>query len=194
MASEPVQPADPVLAQPWEKNYKVVEVDDVCTVKKLYLKTSPLSISWTHGLSESTESYYQLAAINTSKENGKFYLFVANSKISAFEELNTTKESADVITFKVTKDFRYGQKEEISKEENPKDKGKNVPVNRFLVYQLNDSNHDKIFQRRFVKASWEKWRNMLSGFMEGVPSVKEGYAFLDSTLGKYVGDKLEKFK
>lgn len=77
-------------------------------------------------------------------EKSKFYLFVAESKISAFEELNTTKESVDVITFKVNKDFRCGQ----TKEESPKDKDKMVPVNRFLVYQPNDSDHDGIFQVR----------------------------------------------
>lgn len=74
-------------------------------------------------------------------ENAKFYLFVAESKIPAFEALNSTKESADVITFKVTKDFRYGQTEE-------KFDDKKVSLNRFLVYQVNDSSHDSIFQVR----------------------------------------------
>lgn len=70
MASKPVQAPvkiGPALTETWQNSYEVVEVDDVCTVKKSYLTTSKLTITWVHRLFQLTEDYYQLAAINISK-------------------------------------------------------------------------------------------------------------------------------
>lgn len=76
-------------------------------------------------------------------DNTQFYLFVAESKLRDFENLNTTKESGHVITFKVTKDFLYGEKKD-----KPKGASEKVSQNRFLVYQVDDSIHNGIYQVR----------------------------------------------
>ncbi|KAJ5637680.1 hypothetical protein N7490_007559 [Penicillium lividum] len=138
------QAADPDLNGEWPDGENLVEVFDVCTVKKEFLKTSELLMQWQYHREPKRGNYYQLAATNTSKGDTKFYFFVAEDKIHDFEQLNTTKDSADVITFKVTKDFRYGEKQERVQGSRSEKKLKN----RFLVYQMNDQTHDGILQVR----------------------------------------------
>ncbi|KAJ5777524.1 hypothetical protein N7520_000770 [Penicillium odoratum] len=186
---EPSQAADPDLNEKWPDSEIVVEVFDVCTVKQEFLKTSELRIQWQYHLGPRRGNYHQLAATNTSKGDTKVYFFVAEDKIHDFEQLNTTKDSDDVITFIVTKDFRYGEKQEKVQGRLEK-----KLKNRFLVYQRNDETHDGILQHRFIMEAWRKWGNMLPGFVGGNVSLKENPASIMKMMDGTIDNKLKKFE
>ena len=116
---------------------KVVEKDNVCSVKKQFLDKAPVKVQWSQNLKQREATYYEVAFTNTSlgkhkarfalldwsdcvvAEQPKGYLFIVDSKLDTFKQL--CREENDKYIFTVTRDFLYGQKN-------------NSGSNRFLVF------------------------------------------------------------
>ncbi|MCJ1285399.1 hypothetical protein MMC26_004739 [Xylographa opegraphella] len=162
-------PKDPELANIGTVTTPV-EVGNTLTVSSEFADTAPLEIRWQQSFRERSDTYYQVAYTNTSKSNAKYYLFISSGKLEDFRKLDTANGAEGKITFNVTADFQYGQKDKSGK-------------NRFLVYHERD--RAIIMQHRFVAAAWLRYGNMAGGFIDNLPGGLDATKMLE-TMNKYV--------
>jgi len=158
-------------------NATPVEKGNVCTTPAEFLDKAPLEITYQRNFKTLTDTFYQCAFTNTSKDNAKGFLFVSKERLDKFKALDAEKKDGK-ITFTVdAPEFNYGQKDS---------KGKN----RFLIYS--DPEKSSIFQHRFIQGAALKYGTMISSFADGYQEGSDPSRLLASLSIQY-GQAIKRF-